>query len=39
VWAVLIQFHATRLAQNLHRLYISPASPLKSTAALASDFD
>jgi Na+-driven multidrug efflux pump len=39
VWAVLIQFHATRLAQNAHRLYVSPASPLKSIDALTADED
>lgn len=39
VWAVLIQFHTTRLSQNGHRLYVSNASPLKSTAAPQADDD
>jgi Na+-driven multidrug efflux pump len=39
IWAVLIQFHATRLAQNAHRLYVSPASPLKRTDALTAEED
>jgi len=33
VWVALIQFHIIRFGQNLHRLTVSPASPLKSTAA------
>ena len=37
VWLVFIQFHATRLAQNSHRIFLSTASPLRSTALLSRD--
>jgi hypothetical protein len=37
VWLVFIQFHLTRLAQNSHRIFLSPASPLRSTAPLPRD--
>lgn len=35
VWLVLVQFHTTRLTQNMHRLYLSPQSPLKRGAQVA----
>ena len=37
VWLVFIQFHLTRLAQNSHRIFVSTASPLRSTALLPRD--